>query len=266
MAIYPISDTIDKVKRYYRFSHNELVAIIIMILAAAFIVSFKRWGDDSFDFLIGIKNFIKALLIMAAIILTHVSGQRIAALHSGFRAEHKLWWFGIVLGLILVLVSNGNVWFLGFSGVFIHHMTVHRLGYFRYGTNTLAFSLTSLAGPLSVIFLGTLVKTLDLYVFAGMPFVNHALINEFFFLCWVYAAYNLLPIPPLDGSRIFFQSRLMYVFIAGSVTGYAALVKFFGVFSYIYALLIGAGFWLVYYIVFEKDAWEGFGLPRPPGI
>ncbi len=265
MALYPISDTIDKVKRYYRFTKHELTSVVIMILVAAFIVSFKGWGYEHFDIAVGFRNFLKALLIMAAIILTHVSGQRIAALHAGFRAEHRIWWFGVMLGLILILVSNGNVWFLGFSGLFIHHLTVHRLGYFRYGTNTLAFSLSAMAGPLSVIFLGTLVKTIDLYILAGLSFVNHALINEFFVLCWIYAAYNLLPIPPLDGSRIFFQSRMTYAFIFGSVVGYAVLVKIFGVFSYIYALIIGAGFWLIYYISFEKDWWGGV-VARPPGL
>ncbi len=265
MALYPISDTIDKIKRYYRFSLDELKSIIIMIIVAAFIVSFKGWGDQIFDFTIGIKNFFKALLIMTAIILTHLSCQRIAALHAGFRAEHKLWWFGIILGLILVLVSNGNFWFLGFSGLFIHHLAVHRLGYFRYGTNTLAFSMASIAGPLSVIILGTFVKTIDLYITGNIIFINHELIHEFFVLSWVYAAYNLLPIPPLDGSRIFFQSRLMYVFIFGSIVGYAVLVKFFGIFSYIYALIIGVGFWVIYYIAFEKGWWEGI-VPRPPGI
>ncbi len=265
MAIYPIGDTIDKVKRYYKFSQEELKALIIMILVSAFIISFKSWGYDKFDFAIGIKNFIKALLIMTVIVLTHVSTQRIAALHSGFRAEHKLWWFGVAIGLVLIIISNGNVWFLGFSGLFIHHLTVHRLGYFRYGTNTLAFSLSSMAGPVSIIFLGTLIKTIDLYIIANIPFINHELIHEFFVLCWVYAAYNLLPVPPLDGSRIFFHSRMLYVFIFSSIVGYAVLVKFFGIFSYIFALLIGAIFWVIYYFAFERGWWEGV-VPRPPGI
>jgi len=66
----------------------------------------------------------------------------------------------------------------------------------------------------------------------------------------IYALCNLLPIPPLDGSRILFWSRLFYVFLFGSIAGYLVLVKL-GIFSYIWALLIGGLAWL-YFLVYHE--------------
>ncbi|MFH1510097.1 MAG: hypothetical protein ABIF10_00270, partial [Candidatus Woesearchaeota archaeon] len=60
---------------------------------------------------------------------------------------------------------------------------------------------------------------------------------------------------PLAGSRIFFHSRAIYVFVAASVIAYAILISL-GVFSFVFAVLIGLAVWLVYYIYFEKGAWD----------
>ena len=62
-------------------------------------------------------------------------GYRVAALHSGFRAEYQLWWYGIAVGLIITVLSKGKVWVFVPGAVMIHHLVIHRLGYFRYGSN-----------------------------------------------------------------------------------------------------------------------------------
>lgn len=79
-------------------------------------------------------------------------------------------------------------------------------------------ALTALAGPLSNIilgFFGCFVYSLSLRIFSGVSF------TEYSFAFWIYyiwinfaynfawlnislAIFNLIPLPPLDGSRIFF--------------------------------------------------------------
>ena len=69
----------------------------------------------------------------------------------------------------------------------------------------------------------------------------------------------MLPIPPLDGSKIFFGGRLLYIFglagiVAAGVLLYANIAVWIAVIS---SFLIAVVLWLLYYIFFEKDYWAG---------
>jgi hypothetical protein len=246
-------DLQDKIKRYGPFTHEEWKAVIISILILTFIIGFND-GRKSFNLFLWIHNLLGSFIIVSVSFLIHQLGHRIAGLHEGFRVEYKLWWYGITLGLIFVFVSKGRLWFLAPGGIFIHHIPIHRLGKFRYGPNVFAFSMISLMGPLFSIFFATIFKTLDLWFRLG--WTAYPFFNKFVIFNWLLAAYALLPIPPLAGSRMFFHSRLVYSFVFGCVAGYALLVVLFGIYSYIGAILIGTFMWLMYYILFERGAWK----------
>jgi Zn-dependent protease len=251
MGPYPLSDLKDKIKRYYKFSDEELKALIITIAVIAFIVSFRNWGPGhEFQFFTGLKNLFISLILVAIVVLVHDAGQRIAALDAGFLLEYKLWWYGILIGIILIIISNGKLWFLAPGGVFIHHMATHRMGFFRYGTTKKAIGMIALAGPIANILFGSFFKTIALWT----PFVSvdNVFIDKIFIYSWAFAAFNLLPIPPLDGSRVFNYSRMVYAFIFGSIAGYAILIAILGIYSFIWALIIGIIIWLLYYILFER--------------
>jgi len=251
--MYGILDLIDKVKRYFKFSRDELVSIIITILCLTFIIGFNDGREttalDSFWF----YHLFISLIIVAITVFVHLGGQRIIGLHSGFRIEYKLWWYGLILGIIITLVTRGSVWILLPGGIFLHHLAVHRLGYFRYGTNTLAMAMTGLAGSVSNILLATIIKTLELWF--GFPVSSSLFLSKLIIFNWIYALFNFIPIPPLDGALILFRSRLTFAFIFGTIAGYAVLILF-GIFSFILALIIGGLFWLIFYLVFEKGAWD----------
>ena len=78
---------------------------------------------------------------------------------------------------------------------------VNPYGLYRSRSSTIGFALVALAGPLSNLFLATLFAIpirldliphgLILQLTAGFVYINIAL-----------AVFNLIPIPPLDGSRI----------------------------------------------------------------
>jgi Zn-dependent protease len=93
----------------------------------------------------------------------------------------------------------------------------------------------------------------ELIFFSG----GNALLNKLFIFNLAFAVWNLLPIPPLDGSKLFFHSRLTFAFIFGSVLGYTVLAGF-GVYSWILGLIIGGIIWLLYYVSFEVGAWNYF--------
>jgi len=247
-----IVDMLDKIKRYYKFTHYELRGLIISILAVAFIISFKNWGTAAFDFGEGIFNFLNAILIVALSILVHDAGQRLWALAAGYRVEFKLWTFGLILSLVVAFLSNGNLWLIITSGFMLHHIATHRLGWFRYGINYFGQAMVALAGPLFTLMLLIFLKILS--AFSPNPLLHKAIIFNA-----VYAITSMLPIPPLDGSKIYFGSRMLYAFALPAIV-FSTILMVVSVpifLSLVLSLLAGIVLWVVYYISFERKVWAG---------
>jgi len=250
--MYTFNDLRDKIKRYFRFSREETKAVIIAILVYGFIISFRQWGGVEFQFFAGLKNFFIGIIIMAVTILVHVFIQRIAALHVGFRPEYKLWIYGIIISLGLCIITNGNIWFLFLpGGIYLHMMSQHRLGYFRYGLNLHAHALIAFTGTLANLTLAIIFRMLQSVLPISLFLQKIVLVNLLF------AVFSMLPIPPLNGSRIIYYSRMTYVFFLGVMLGTIIfLVSNVGILLMIIgSLFLGALIWLLYYIVLERKFW-----------
>lgn len=245
---------IDTIKKYFWFSGQELRGLAIVVLVFAFIFSFREWGVDRFNVVTGLGNFFTAMIIAAIVIFIHEAGQRLSALKVGLKTEVRVWWYGLIAALILCFISRGRIMFLAATGMWIHHLAVHRLGYYRYGPNVQAFGAVAMMGPLANIAVATFVKFLQVNLHL-IP-IDSVFAQKFFFFSWLFAVLNLLPIPPLDGSRLLFWSRLTFAFVFGAIAGYLVLYSM-GVYSYILALVIGGAVWLGFYIFFERKWWKG---------
>jgi len=228
MIMNTFKDFLVKLRHYFRFSKEEIEACAISVLVLGFIVSFHEWGyGDKFDFSIGLLNWIKSIIIVGFILLAHIVAVKLKALYYGYRAEYKIWWYGIFIGLGLAFVTGsivkGNasvIWFLAPGGFFFHHMAQHRLGWFRYGVNMLETGWSLTYGVLSTVLLA-IVFRLFLFVFPGSAFLYKAMVISLWF-----SFFMMLPIPPLSGSRIFFWSRLFYAFVFGVVIGVNLFLRF----------------------------------------
>lgn len=245
-------DLLDKIRKYYKFTPHEIRGIIIAILTAAFIISFKEWGAKSFDLAAGLYNLFNAVLIVALSILVHDFGQRVWGLAIGYRVEFKLWYFGAIFALVVAFLSNGNLWLIIPSGFMLHHIAGHRLGFFRYGINYFGQAMVAMAGPLFTLMLIIMLKALS--AFSPNPVIQKAIIFNV-----VYAITSLLPIPPLDGSKIYFGSRMLYAFALPAivVSTILMIVDVPVFFTLVLSFLIGIVLWLTYYISFERNAWFG---------
>lgn len=246
-------DLLDKIKRYYKFTPQEFRGLIIAILVIAFVFSYDEWGPgNTFVFSIGVYNFFNAVLIATLSILVHDAGQRIWALAIGYRLEFKMWSFGLLIALIAALVTRGSLLLIIPAGFMLHHLAGHRLGFFRYGINYFGQAMVALAGPLFTLMLIILLKVLS--AFSPNPLIQKAIIFNV-----VYAIISLLPAPPLDGSKIYFGSRMLYAFSLPAITVSTILmvvdVPIF--LSLVLSFLVGIVLWLVYYISFERKVWTG---------
>ena len=129
----------------------------------------------------------------------------------------------------------------------LHHLGGHRLGFFRYGVNYIAQALIALAGPLCTLILIIILK----FIYAIVP---NPLIFKAIQFNVIYAITCMLPIPPLDGSKIYFGSRMMYAFFLPAMVA-ATLLMIVNIpvfFALVLSLLIGVILWVVYYISFER--------------
>lgn len=238
------------IKRYFRFSADEVRSIIIGIIMMAFILSFDQWGVEGFNLGYGLKNFFNAILVITLSFLVHLSVQRVAALAGGFRVEYKNWLYGLLIGIALAIVSNGKIWFFAPGGLVVYMMAGHRLGSFRYGMNIWPIGVIALTGPLANLVLALFFKVL----FTAFP-QNMLLYHAMAFNLW-FAIFTMLPIPPLDGSKMFFASRIIYVFAFTGIIAISAALFFFSVFlSFIIGVFVGVTCWLSYTWLFERKAY-----------
>jgi len=217
-----------KFRHHFRFSKEEIEACVISVFIMAFIISFNKWGvGNKFDLFTGLSNLLKYIIIVGIVLGIHIITIKIYALRVGFRAEYKMWWYGLIIGLILCFLFGSftkgmskqwTLWFLAPGGVFFHHMPIHRLGYFRYGLNMDTVGWICMWGVLSTLIFGVILK-LALYIFPGSELLKGALA-----VCLVFTFCSMLPFPPLAGSRIFFWSRLTYAFLFGIILGLCILL------------------------------------------
>ena len=229
------------IKKYFAFSEEEIKALALSILGLAFIISYNKWGGETFNFWIGLRNFFNAILLVTLSLLVHQSAQRVAGFSVGLKVEYKIWVYGLVIGLALCVVSLGKLWFLAPGGIIMYHMAGHRIGSFRYGLNFWPMGLVALSGSLATLVLAMILKIL-LSIAPGNVLLQQAL-----FFNLVFAVITMLPIPPLNGSHLFFASRLMYAFSIGMILGLAVALYFLGVFlSILIGLIVGAAVFLVY--------------------
>lgn len=193
------------------FSETEIkhLTIALFVLALAFAISFSggRIGDG-FPIMFGIS-----LLSVGTAFLFHELAHRMIARKYGCWAEFRMWPMGLMMAILFS--------FFGF--VFAAPGAVMISGYITEEQN----GKISAAGPVTnwmvgTLFLGGSIALLmfDNILWFILAFV--AYINLFI------GGFNLLPIGPLDGAKIFRWSVPNYITIAGLIIGTLALGSYLG--------------------------------------
>ncbi|MBS3167663.1 hypothetical protein J4216_00885 [Candidatus Woesearchaeota archaeon] len=172
----------------------EIIHIAIVILGVGYIFTgllplrITKNVLDSYTKKFNWKEFWFACLVASPGIILHEMAHKFVALGLGLQALFQVSYFGLALGIILKILNTGFI-ILAPGYVLIS------------GATTLESILTAAAGPLT---------NLILWV-AGFLIIKHskklsrkqaifwsltAEINKWLFI------FNILPIPPLDGSKI----------------------------------------------------------------
>ncbi|MDP2750848.1 MAG: hypothetical protein Q8O89_08515 [Nanoarchaeota archaeon] len=250
MTMRHFQDHMDKLKRFGMPGKDEWTAFAITCFLIAFMLSFREWGGEQFDAALGFKNLAITLLLVVIALGIHVGVQIFTGMWIGFKIEYKIWTTGLLIGLVITVVSKGRLFFLAPGGIFLHHLATHRLGYFRYGINLWAQSMIVIWSLVATVIIATISK--GLFSLTGSP-----LIYKFMMINLWLAIFTLLPLPPLDGSRLLFASRSFWVFAFITVVSWSILLLFTSFWITLFgSLLVATIATIIYYALFERMAWK----------
>lgn len=247
MSKFP--DIVDRIKRYCPFSAGEWKNLLIVTVVFAFMLMFRNWGGAAFSVNEGLKNIFLGMIIVLVSILIHLLAQRIACSFVGFKHEYVISFPMLVLGLLICLATNGYIWFIvAMGGFMLHFLPHHRLGFFRYGLNMWAQGGIAFWGVIATIALGTIIKLL-LQASPGNFFLQKAL-----YFNMALAFMSVLPIHPLDGSKILFGAKDLYIFTLAAVIGWSVMVYYTtAIVALISTVLIGGAAVFIFFAIYDKN-------------
>jgi len=190
-----------------RYSATEIrdIVISVAVLSVAFAIMFSRAGWRGFTMLelIGIS----AIIVCTSFVI-HELAHKFVAQRLGAWAEYRMYPFGLMLALML-----------SFMGViFAAPGVVYINGYIDDEDN----GKISAAGPAVNIIMGTFAVIMA-YMTGGVLssiFWIMATINAFF------AVFNMIPILPFDGSKIFKWNVAVYLLMVAAAVALLAVAWF----------------------------------------
>ena len=197
----------------FRFTKKEIRDLIIsfIVIALGFTILYSN-GDYSH---IGIV-FPVVMIGVGVGFIFHELGHKFVAMHYGYYAEYELW----PTGLLIALVSS----FFGFIFAAPGAVVIYSQG-MEEKTN----GLISIAGPLVNIALGLIffliLGSLGDFVYTEAGAIVYLICVLGTRINFFLAAFNLLPIPPLDGSKVLSWSVPIWL-VTFAIA--AILVLFFG--------------------------------------
>jgi len=188
-----------------QFSKEEIRDIAIAIAGLVFILVLKPLPSLGIDLSI-LPGYLAGIILG---FILHELAHKFVAVKFDATAFFKLWPQGVVLGIMFALVSSLK--FLALGAVVVY---AHKFGRWRHrldrvfttphgaALSTGEMGLISVAGPIVNIILA--------FVFSAIPgtiFQQISYINAFL------AVFNLLPVPPLDGSKVMMWNGVIWLLV-----------------------------------------------------
>jgi len=239
---------IDLINENYSFSSDEIKGIALTSFILGFMFSFREWGIERFDLFYGLKNLISSILIVVLVLLFYISSQKIVAAIKGYKVEFKPWLYGLIGALVITFVSRGYLIIALAGTTMLYSLEGLRLGKFRFAFNYKDLCYISLIGPIAALLLAIIFKFIMLIQFQ-IILLKKALLISILFSFW-----NMIPIPPLDGSNVFFHSRVLWFFSFIAISVASLLLYFYTsiLISVIAAIILGIVAALIWFVYVEK--------------
>ena len=180
------------------FTDVEIRDIIISVLLVSVIFWVYLFEFPSFI------GFFSSLVIVFFSFFLHEMGHKFAARRLGCIATYKIWPVGILIGLVSIVFGmiGAGIVFIAVGAVEIMPYSFGRWGFKVVRLGQREMGLISLAGVGLNVFFAIFFK-----LFPGMIFQKLSYFNGLF------AIFNLIPFPPLDGTKIFMWKEWLWLFL-----------------------------------------------------
>jgi Zn-dependent protease len=197
-----------------QFSPGEISSIIIAWLVLSIAITYQNFlglftGGGSLEIVVA------GFIATATGFIIHEMGHKFVAIRHGYVAHFRLWMWGLLLTLFIVVFSGGGIVFGAPGAVYIAPAATALYGYdsaIRPRDPDQENMIISAAGP--GINLAFAVAFLSL-VFVTTTGSFLSIIGQFgFALNAGLGSFNMIPVPPLDGSKIFRKNLLVGLGIA----------------------------------------------------
>jgi Zn-dependent protease len=196
-----------------QFNPGEISSIIIAWLVLSIAITYQNFlglftGTGSFEIVIA------GFVATATGFIIHEMGHKFVAIRHGYVAHFRLWMWGLLLTLFIVVFSGGGIVFGAPGAVYIAPAAVAYYGYdstIRPRDPEQENMIISAAGPGTN--LAFAVGFLSLFLAVPSGFLSTVALLGFYLNVGL-GSFNMIPVPPLDGSKIFRKNLLVGLLIA----------------------------------------------------
>ena len=191
---------------------------VAQIITAWVVLSLALSITDVENLIIGagsVDNIIAAFIAVGTGFVCHEMGHKFVAMRRGYVAHFRIWIWGIALALITAIISQGQFMFGAPGAVYIAPVAgALTYGYSRFGQRNEAADneAISAAGPGTNLAFA-LFFLLLVFVLPASGFWS-TVATYGFVLNVGLGSFNMLPIPPMDGYKIFKGNVLVALLIA----------------------------------------------------
>ena len=225
---------------------EEFWSIVVAVLIMTFVIGFAEFT---------ILAFVYALIMSSILLSIFILTQKIVADQLGCKIKYKLWSFRrywlrwqdklnwdfpawIVIPLVLIVLSDGLLRWTAIM-TFVTAVTAKKVSKKFSEIKEFDLSLIASSGVFAVLVLALIMKLLGFNEFASVS-------------CW-FAFLNALPIGNMNGTKIFFGSKILWIFILVLTVIILILIDLAHIASTIFIGLILASLAaIIFYYFYEK--------------
>lgn len=189
----------------FKFTSDEVIQILISMLVIALAFS---WGILISDGILAFLIFLPVILVgVGSGFILHELGHKFTAQRYGAISHYQSWLNGLAFTLLGAIATSGRLVFAAPGAVYI---------YGRYITMK-QNAVISAAGPM----VNLLLTLMFIGISALLPYGGYFWLIAFFgarvnlFL----GIFNMIPFPPLDGSKVFAYSPIYWFLLTGAFIG-----------------------------------------------
>lgn len=233
-----------KLKKYFNFSKEEVISILIATIFFSFMLSFRNWGStDTISISYGLYAWLATGCIFFLFYTLYLTIIKCMAIWKGYTMEFKLGKFITVIALLFTFMSEGIFVLLIPGSFYFNVLKSHRLGKLK----TMKYSSYGYFGTIAALILIMIAS-----LFA--PLYNNGLIyQKLLIIPLMIAIFSMLPIPHITGfylitvSFVAFSTLTFVVFI----TALFAYLEAGLIISLLIALFSAVFAWILFYKYLE---------------